>query len=82
VAVRAGIAAGDPKLLPVGSVIEVRGLPERYTGIYTVLDTGPKVRGRHIDIYMWSCIEAQAFGRRKASIRVVRLGWSPNSAGK
>jgi 3D (Asp-Asp-Asp) domain-containing protein len=79
VPVRAGIVAGDPRLVPEGSVIEVTGLPERYVGVYTVLDTGPKVRGPHIDVYMWSCIEAQAFGRRKASVKVVRLGWSPNT---
>jgi 3D (Asp-Asp-Asp) domain-containing protein len=80
VAVRAGIVAGDPKLLPQGSIVNLTGLPERYTGIYTVLDTGPKVKGRHVDVYMWSCIEALAFGRRKASLKVVRLGWSPNTS--
>ena len=58
--VRTGIAAADPDLLPVGSVIEVERLDDRYNGIYTVMDTGPAVQGRHIDIYMWSCNEALA----------------------
>jgi 3D (Asp-Asp-Asp) domain-containing protein len=79
VAVQTGIAAADPELLPVGSVIEVDSLPSRYNGIYTVLDTGPAVQGRHIDIYMWSCNEALAFGRKPAHLNVLRLGWSPRS---
>ena len=62
--VRTGIAAADPDLLPVGSVIQVDRLDERYNGIYTIMDTGPAVQGRHIDIYMWSCNEALALGRR------------------
>ena len=62
--VRTGIAAADPDLLPVGSVIQVYKLGERYNGIYTIMDTGPAVQGRHIDIYMWSCNEALELGRR------------------
>ena len=75
--VRTGIAAADPDLLPVGSVIQVDRLDERYNGIYTIMDTGPKVQGRHIDIYMWNCNEALQLGRRDIAINVLRLGWSP-----
>src|SRR5688500_11560438 len=64
--VRTGIAAADPNLLPVGSVIQVYRLGERYNGIYTIMDTGPAVQGREIDIYMWSCHEALQFGRRQS----------------
>ena len=78
VKVRNGIAAADPDLLPVGSVIQVDRLGERYNGIYTVMDTGPAVQGRHIDIYLWNCDEARyEFGRRSAGITVLRLGWNP-----
>ena len=52
-AVRSGIAAADPDLLPVGSVIQIDSLGAKYNGIYTVMDTGPKVQGRHIDLYIW-----------------------------
>lgn len=76
-AVRTGIAAADPALLPVGSVIQVVSLGVRYDGIYTIMDTGPKVRGRQIDIYMWNCNEALAFGRRTLTVNVLRLGWNP-----
>ena len=82
VAVRAGIAAGDPSLLPEGSVIKVEGVPERLQGIYTVLDTGPKIQGRRIDLYMWSCYEALDFGRRPVTLTILRLGWNPKDTAK
>jgi 3D (Asp-Asp-Asp) domain-containing protein len=79
VAVRAGIAAADPKILPIGSVIQVDGVDERYRGVYTVLDTGPEIKGREIDIYIWSCYEALDFGRRPVDLTVLRLGWSQDN---
>jgi 3D (Asp-Asp-Asp) domain-containing protein len=79
--VRTGIAAADPDLLPVGSVIQIDNLADKYNGIYTVMDTGPKVQGRHIDVYMWSCNEALQFGRRKMEVTVLRLGWNPRDSG-
>jgi 3D (Asp-Asp-Asp) domain-containing protein len=78
--VRTGIAAADPDLLPVGSVIQIDSLSPRYNGIYTILDTGPAVQGRHIDVYMWSCNEALAFGAKKVSLNVLRLGWNPRAS--
>jgi 3D (Asp-Asp-Asp) domain-containing protein len=76
---RTGVAAADPALLPVGSVIQVVDRPP-YTGIYTIMDTGPMVQGRHIDIYMWSCTEALSFGRRAVDVTVLRLGWNPRTS--
>lgn len=78
--VRTGVAAADPQVLPVGSVVQVSRLGERYDGIYTIMDTGPRVQGRHIDIYMWSCTEALALGRRDAVLSIVRLGWNPRTS--
>ena len=78
--IQTGIAAADPELLPVGSVIQVEGLSARYNGIYTILDTGPRVKGRQVDIYMWNCNEALAFGRRTISLNVMRLGWNPRTS--
>jgi len=80
VAVRSGVAAADPALLPVGSVIEIDSLESRYNGVYTILDTGPEIQGREIDIYMWSCIEALQFGRKPIHITVLRLGWNPRAS--
>ncbi|MCC7008603.1 MAG: 3D domain-containing protein [Acidobacteria bacterium] len=78
VAVRSGVVAADPRLLPQGSVVQIDGAPDKHAGIYTVLDTGPKVQGRRLDLYMWSCHEALAFGRRNVSVTVIRRGWKPN----
>lgn len=80
VAVRTGIAAADPDLLPVGSVIQIENTVEQYKGIWTIMDTGPKVHGRHVDLYVWSCHEALAFGRRPVQVSVLRLGWSPRNS--
>jgi 3D (Asp-Asp-Asp) domain-containing protein len=87
VGVTNGIVAADPALLPEGSVIEIEGaprsaaaLPDQYQGIYTVMDTGPAVNGRHIDIYLWSCNEALALGRRDTVVTVLRLGWNPRNS--
>jgi 3D (Asp-Asp-Asp) domain-containing protein len=79
VAVQSGVAAADPELLPVGSVVEIDSLPQKYNGIYTVMDTGPAVQGRHVDLYMWSCNEALQFGRRPIHMTVLRLGWNPRA---
>lgn len=79
-AVHSGIAAADPTLLPVGSVVQIDSLGPRYNGIYTIMDTGPEVQGRELDLYFVSCREAQTFGRRPALITVLRLGWNPHAS--
>lgn len=77
VAVRTGVAAADPALLPVGTVVRVDAPTARHSGIWTIMDTGPAVQGRIIDLYLWSCHEALAFGRRPVRLTVLRLGWNP-----
>jgi 3D (Asp-Asp-Asp) domain-containing protein len=79
VAVQAGIAAADPSLLPLGSIVEMDSPDSRYDGVYSVLDTGPAVQGPEIDIYMWSCHEALKFGRKPVRLTVLRLGWNPRA---
>lgn len=81
-AVKRGMAAADPRMLPQGSVVQLHGAPDGHEGIYTVLDTGPKVQGRHVDLYMWSCNEALAFGKRPVTLTVLRLGWDPAKSNK
>jgi 3D (Asp-Asp-Asp) domain-containing protein len=80
VGVRTGVAAADPALLPVGTVVRVDMPNPRYTGIWTVMDTGPSVQGRTVDLYLWSCKEALEFGRRPVRITVLRLGWNPQNS--
>ena len=80
VGVRTGIAAADPAILPVGSVVRLETPNPRYSGVWTVMDTGPAVRGRLVDLYLWSCKEALQFGRRPVRLTVLRLGWSPENS--
>jgi 3D (Asp-Asp-Asp) domain-containing protein len=77
--VRSGIAAADPGLLPIGSVVSIAS-GTRHDGIYTVLDTGPLIKGRILDFYIWSCYEALRFGRRNVEVTVLRLGWDPKAS--
>jgi 3D (Asp-Asp-Asp) domain-containing protein len=78
--VRTGIAAADDSILPVGSVVNVATDNLRYNGVYTIMDTGPRVQGRLLDLYMWSCHEALAFGRKPIQVTVLRLGWNPQAS--
>jgi 3D (Asp-Asp-Asp) domain-containing protein len=80
VGVRTGIAAADPAILPVGSVVRLETPNPRYSGVWTIMDTGPAVRGRTVDLYLWSCNEALQFGRRSVRLTVLRLGWSPENS--
>ncbi|MEZ5417600.1 MAG: 3D domain-containing protein [Vicinamibacterales bacterium] len=77
VGIRHGIAAADPTLLPIGSVVRVETADDRYSGVWTVLDTGPEIKGRELDLYLWSCNDALAFGRQPVRVTILRLGWDP-----
>jgi 3D (Asp-Asp-Asp) domain-containing protein len=79
VGVRTGIAAADTAILPVGSVLNIATGDSRYNGVYTVMDTGPKIQGRRLDLYLWSCHEALSFGRKDVQVTVLRLGWDPRA---
>jgi 3D (Asp-Asp-Asp) domain-containing protein len=70
-----GSVAADPAVLPIGSVIRLHA--GEYSGIYTVLDTGPKMRGRRLDIWLPSYEEAIQFGVRKIKVEIIRYGWDP-----
>lgn len=67
--VRPGVIAADPRVLPLGTVVHLRA--GRYTGTYTVLDTGGRIRGRVIDVYVPTYKEAVQFGRRPVKIKIV-----------
>ena len=64
--VRRGIIAADPRVLRLGSRINLGA--GAYSGEYLVSDTGGNVKGRKIDIWMPSCAEARRFGRRTVTI--------------
>ena len=66
-----GIVAADPKILPIGSRIRVQDAG-RYSGIYTVADTGPAINGHEIDIFIPDGEEAKRFGRRKVRVEILK----------
>lgn len=75
----AGMLAADSAVLPLGSVVELDFSDDTGDGLYSVVDTGPEIQGREVDLYMWSCIEATAFGRRPVRLTVLRRGWDPRA---
>jgi 3D (Asp-Asp-Asp) domain-containing protein len=75
---RTGIVAADPSVLPLGSIVRIDA--GKYSGTYRVLDTGPGVRGKRLDIFMSCRREAINFGRRKIRLEIVRFGWGGEQA--
>ena len=67
--VRRGIIAADPRVLRLGSRVNLGG--GAYSGQYLVSDTGGRIKGRRIDIWVPSCAEARRFGRRTVSLGVL-----------
>jgi len=70
---REGTCAADPAVLPLGTRIRVRGAGHR-SGVYVVKDSGRKVVGRAIDLYIADDAEAKRFGRREVSVEVLHWG--------
>lgn len=75
--VRRGIVAADPRVLPLGTRIQMNAGP--YSGTYTVADTGGVIKGRILDIWVPSCSEAMRFGRRSVQVSVLGRGKKNNS---
>ncbi|HKB11369.1 MAG TPA: 3D domain-containing protein [Vicinamibacterales bacterium] len=71
---RRGSVAADPRVIPLGSTIHVRGLKGPRDGIYTVLDSGRAIKGHEIDVFIPQCGEAKRFGRQHVRVRVVERG--------
>ena len=61
--VRPGIVAADRKLFPLSRYIELYA-GEKYLGRFLIDDTGSKIRGAHIDVWLPTCREAKIFGRQ------------------
>lgn len=67
--VRRGIVAADPRVLPLGTRIQISAGP--YSGTYTVADTGGAIKGRILDVWVPNCSEAMRFGRRSVGVSVL-----------
>ena len=69
---RSGIVAADPSVLPLGSVIALEA--GDYSGVYEVHDTGAKVKGNLVDVWMPTSQECRKFGRRSVKLTVLKYG--------
>lgn len=69
---RPGIIAADPRVLPIGTVVQVKA--GHYSGVYTVQDTGRRVKGKIVDIWIPSYRDARKFGRRPVKLQVLSYG--------
>jgi 3D (Asp-Asp-Asp) domain-containing protein len=67
------IVSADLTLLPMNSRIRITGAG-RYSGEYTVRDTGTAIKGRRLDIYIPNRAAAKRFGRRRVHVKVIELG--------
>jgi 3D (Asp-Asp-Asp) domain-containing protein len=67
---RPGIVAADPRIVPLRSLIRIVS-PERYAGIYQVMDTGGAIKGRRLDLFIPSCAHAIRFGRQPVVVQLV-----------
>lgn len=67
--VKKGIVAADPKVLRLGTRIHLTA--GRYSGNYLVADTGKKIKGKTLDIWVPSCAEARRWGRKKVKVKII-----------
>lgn len=75
------VVAADPNVLPIGTRIKIRRAG-RYSGEYVVADTGAKVEGRRLDLYVPSTRECKKFGVKRVSVKVLELGAGTHAAAK
>ncbi|MGI9034656.1 MAG: 3D domain-containing protein [Pyrinomonadaceae bacterium] len=68
-AVRRGIVAADPRILPLGTRIFINA--GAYSGSYIVADTGGAVRGKILDVWVPTCSEAVRFGRKSVTVSIL-----------
>jgi 3D (Asp-Asp-Asp) domain-containing protein len=76
--VRRGVIAADPRVIPLGSVVQIS--TPGYTGVYIVEDTGRLIKGNIVDLWMGSYSEARIFGRRQIKLHVLK--WGDNRRGR
>lgn len=75
------VVAADPAVLPLGTRIQIRRAG-KYSGEYVVADTGAKVAGRKLDIYLPSTAECRRFGVKRVRVQVLELGDGTHAAAK
>lgn len=69
---RSGVVAVDPNVIPLGTLLKIESEFPGIDGYYRAEDTGGKVKGKIIDIWLEDYTTAVEFGRR--NVRVYILG--------
>ena len=64
--VREGIVAADPRVFPLRRHVELT-VGGRSLGRFLIADTGSKIKGRALDIWVPSCADARRRGRHRAT---------------
>ncbi len=75
------VVAADPDVLPIGSRIKIKHAG-RYSGEYVVADTGDKIQGRRLDIYLPNARVCRKFGTKLVKVKVIELGDGTHAAAK
>jgi 3D (Asp-Asp-Asp) domain-containing protein len=75
------VVAADPRILPIGTRIKIRHAG-KYSGEYVVADTGGKIEGHKLDVYLPSTPECRKFGVRRVKVEVLQLGDGTRVAAK
>lgn len=76
--VRAGIVAADPRLFPLSHYVELYA-DSRHLGRFLIDNTGRRIRGNVLDIWMPTCREARQFGRRSGTAVLVPRAPTPTT---
>lgn len=71
---REGTAAADPNVLPLGSRVHIHTSGGRFIGEFVITDTGHRIKGHEIDIFLKSRASARRFGRKRVRVRVLKWG--------
>lgn len=70
---RGRTAAADPSVIPLGSTVRISGAGE-YSGVYEVTDTGRKINGNSIDIFIANPAAAKKFGKKPVRVTILKTG--------
>jgi 3D (Asp-Asp-Asp) domain-containing protein len=75
------IVAADTDILPLGTRIKIKGAGV-YSGEYVVADTGKRIQGRRLDIFIPSTAKARKFGKRPVEVTVIERGKGTSESAK
>jgi 3D (Asp-Asp-Asp) domain-containing protein len=79
--VRPGIVAADPRYFPLSRYIELY-IGKEYYGRFLVDDTGRKIKGNRLDVWLPTCAESRRFGVRRGTAVLIAREPTVRQAGR